>query len=201
MEGGTGQGWGGGWVGGGGRGRGGGAVGEVVADGAGEQDGFLRNVANPVGQFGAGELGEVGVVEENPPLARHVKALDDLDQGGLAAAVAADEGVNAAGLDGDGYVVDGRVGVLGVGEGDVLQGDLAVGLVKLDLAFQAFARRHEEQAETFPGLPESGEGAPGAHQLVEGAEDASAQHVGGDQGADGQPLVDDGECPDGGQRA
>ena len=45
------------------------AVDDVVADGAGEEYAFLGNVTYPAGQLGAGELADIGAIEENPAFA------------------------------------------------------------------------------------------------------------------------------------
>src|SRR5690606_2331157 len=98
---------------------------DVVPYGAGQQDTFLRNVADRGGELAARELDDVGAVDQNPPGLRPIEALDDLQQRALAAAVAADERVDSAGRQPQGDAAKHRRGGRVVGEGDVLDGDLA----------------------------------------------------------------------------
>ena len=69
---------------------------------------------------------------------------------------------------------------------------------QFDFAFLAFAGCVEDFTQPFHRLFEIGVGAPLGDQLIEGAEKPAAEHVGGDQGADGQALIDDGDGADGG---
>src|SRR5512132_3070210 len=69
---------------------------DVVADRAGEENTLLRDVAAPSGELGAGELGDVGAVQQDSSRGRTIQALDQLEQRALAGAVAADEPTDAA---------------------------------------------------------------------------------------------------------
>ena len=176
------------------------AVGDILPDRAGKEDALLGHVPDPIGQFGAGELGHVGAVHDDPAVGGFVEALEKLERRRLSAAVAPDDGVHAAGLDSETQVVDNRRAPFGIAEINVLQGELALGPVQFDLAFQAIALGIEQFAQAFHRLPEGRIRPPLGNKLVEGTEQAAAQHVGGDEGAHGQFLVDDGHGADAGQR-
>jgi len=130
------------------------AVGDVVADGAGEQHAFLRNVAHPIGQFVARELGDVGTVEQNAAAGRPVQALQHLQQGRLAGPVAPDKGVNAARGQAYGDVAEDRLGAFDVIEDDVLRAQLALGRFQFDLGLRAFAGRIKGLPQTLSRLLE-----------------------------------------------
>src|SRR5512132_1405394 len=73
---------------------------DVVADRAGEENTLLRDVAAPSGELGAGELGDVGAVQQDSSRGRTIQALHQLEQRALAGGVAADEPTGAARRDG-----------------------------------------------------------------------------------------------------
>ena len=173
------------------------AVDDIFPHGAGEQHRFLGHIAHPVGQLDAGELGDVGAVQQHPPAGRGIEALDDLQQRRLAAAVAPHQGVNAAGFDGDRHAVDHRRHVLAESESDALQLDLAGRAFHLDFAFLALALDGENFTQTVDRLLEAVEGAPLPDQLIERPQKPATQHVGGDQRPHGHRLVDDGDGADG----
>ena len=176
------------------------AVGDVLAHGALEQDAVLGHVAHPLGELGARELGDVGAIEKDAALVGRVQALDQLEQRALAAAVAPDQRVHAPRFEDQTDVVDNRRQILDVGVGDTLDGDLALRTAQGDGAFLALRDRIEHGAQALHRLLEAGVGAPRADQLVEGADETPAQHVGGDKRAHGELPLEDGDGADGGQR-
>ncbi len=97
---------------------------EVRRDGAGEQVGPLRHEADPVPEHAGVEVAHVVPVQQHAPLGRVHEARDEVDQGGLAGAGAADDrdGLPCAGGEGD-VLEHGSLGA-GIGEGDVLEGQL-----------------------------------------------------------------------------
>ncbi len=98
---------------------------DVLADGAVEEEGLLQDDAELLAVAGEADGGEVDAVDEDLAAGRGVEGADERDDGGLAGAGGADQSGDGAGfgLEAD-AVEDGLVGL--VGEGDVVEGDVAV---------------------------------------------------------------------------
>jgi hypothetical protein len=109
-----------------------GRVHNVLLDGHGEQDGLLLHEADLVSQPLRVELQDVDLVHVDGALLRVVEALDEVDDGALAAAAAADQRHCLAG---------GQLGVqpvehLDLGAGGVVE----VHVLELDVPFDAVGR-------------------------------------------------------------
>lgn len=85
-------------------------LGDILAHAAREQEQLLRHVADPSRDLGARELAHVGAIEQDTAGIGRIEALHELEQGGLAAAVGADDGVQAGRVDVEVDVVDDRLG-------------------------------------------------------------------------------------------
>jgi hypothetical protein len=100
-----------------------GAVGDVGADGAGENHGFLRDSADLLAQAFGGVLGDIEPVDEDPAGVGVEEPGDEREECGFARAVGPDEGDALAVNDLDGDVAErGAIGT-GVGEGDAFERD------------------------------------------------------------------------------
>ena len=72
-------------------------IGDVVADGAGEQPGVLQHHPEQASQVAARHLPRVHAVDEDATLVQLVEAQQQVDEGGLAGAGGADDGYGGAG--------------------------------------------------------------------------------------------------------
>ena len=100
-----------------------GAVGDVVADGGGEEEHVLLDGADGLPQGGEGGVADVYAVDGDGAGGDVVEAGHEADDGGLAAAGGAHEGDDLTGLRFQAHTLeDGADGV--VAEGDVLEADV-----------------------------------------------------------------------------
>ena len=102
------------------------AVGDVLADGAGEEDRVLQDDRDLVAQPGCRAVADVAAVDGDGALCGVVEAGDEGRQGRLPGAAGAGQREALAGGDGEADVVQ-RAALVAVLEGDVAQGDLALG--------------------------------------------------------------------------
>src|SRR5262249_20112014 len=96
-------------------------IAQVGGDRSVEQEGVLEHHAQLAGQRGAGDLAQVGAVEQDPAVLRVVKAGDQAGDRGLARAGRTNEGSELARLDGDRQVRHGGPGSTRIGEGDLVE--------------------------------------------------------------------------------
>ena len=166
---------------------------DVVANGTGEQHTFLGNVSQPVRKFAAGKLRNICAIKQDAASLRAVQPLNQFQQRGLAAAVAPHQCMNTAfgDINGDARHHRGRIGR--IAKHQIFKGDIALGSVQLDFADFAFGLACKNNPQPFGSLKETGIDPPRSDQLVERPKDATRQHIGGNQRADGQALVDDGK--------
>ena len=98
---------------------------DVFADGAVEEEGLLQDDAELLAITAEADGGEVDAVDQDLAAGRGVEGADQRDDGGLAGAGGADQGGDGAGFGFEADAVkDGLVGL--VGEGDIVEGDVAV---------------------------------------------------------------------------
>ncbi len=169
------------------------ALDDVVTDRAGEQHGLLGDVADPAAQIGACELGDVGVIEQHAAGMRAVEPEHQLEERGLATAVAPEDDMDTARLKRQVDLVEHRRVDVQIVEAGVLDDDATLRPRQLDLAGLALAGEREDLAQPLDRRPRHGVGAPRAEELGERPEDAARQHVAGDQRADRQLLMHDGD--------
>ena len=99
---------------------------EIVVDRVVEKDGVLGDDGDVAAEVGEAEGAEIVAVEGDATGHGVEEARDEIGEGGFAGAAWADEGADGAGGDEDGdFLEDGFV--RGVGEGDVFEGECAVG--------------------------------------------------------------------------
>ena len=94
---------------------------QILPDGAGEQDVVLEHHADAVAQVFQGIVLHVDAVHQHFPFRGIVKPGDEIDQGGLALAGAADDGNHLAGLSGEGDVGQ---DVIAGARGVIFKGDI-----------------------------------------------------------------------------
>ena len=165
---------------------------DILADGAIEEKGFLQDDAQLLAVAAEADGCEVDVIDEDVTAGGGVEAADERDDGGLSGAGGAYEGGDGAGsgLEAD-AVKDGLAGV--VGEGDVLEGDVAVDWPKQVSAGGLgvlFLVGHD-----FHGAIEAGDsfgelGADG-DELDDGGDHEREEHDIGDVAAGGEASGDD----------
>ena len=100
------------------------AVGDVLGDGAGEDDAVLRDNADLPPQGTEGDGLNVQSVDADSAGLRGVEAREQGEQGGFAAAVAADNGDGLALGDGEIDTAQGGGGGVGIGKRQVLEANL-----------------------------------------------------------------------------
>ena len=99
---------------------------EIVVDRVVEKDGVLGDDGDVAAEVGEAEGAEIVAVEGDATGHGVEEARDEIGEGGFAGAAWADEGADGAGGDEDGdFLEDGFV--RGVGEGEVFEGECAVG--------------------------------------------------------------------------
>ncbi len=160
---------------------------DVLADGAVEEEGLLKDYAELLAVAAEADGGEVDAVDEDLAASGGVEAADERDDGGLTRAGRAYEGGDGAGsgVEAD-AVKDGLAGV--VGEGDVLEGDVAADggeIVSSGWLGVFFLMGHD-----FHGAVESGDtfgelGADG-DELNDGGDHKGEEHDVGDVTAGGE---------------
>ena len=101
------------------------AVAEVRGDGAAEEVGLLGHEADGGGERVGVEVAHVDAADEHPAVGGVEEAGDEVDQGGLARAGAADDGRRRAGRDREVDVAEHGVLGAGVVEADVVQLEVA----------------------------------------------------------------------------
>src|SRR5579871_3272864 len=101
------------------------AVGDVVAQGPGEQPGLLRHDADLAAQGVQADVARVYAVEQDATLRRIVEAGDQVYQRAFAGPAAPDDGDHLAGMDLEGDVLQNVRPIRAVAEGDVLEADVA----------------------------------------------------------------------------
>ena len=107
----------------------------VVADGAGEEHGLLRDIAEPVIQRVEGVIPDVDAVHKDLALRRVVEARDQTDQRGLAAAGRADDGQRLAVLHAEADMAQLVCRRMRIAEGDIPEFNGPAGAALPDGAF------------------------------------------------------------------
>ena len=157
-----------------------------------EQHHILRHVADVAAQVGRVDLLHVDAIDPDRTFARLVKTEQQLFDGGLARADAADEADALAGSDAEGDVVQRRHVGAGVGETDAAKFDVAADGRTADeaLARRPFDRLLHDVIDTAQGLQRLEIACNQTGNLGEGSEDAAGQQRAGDQAADRKRVVE-----------
>ena len=100
-------------------------VGDVVADGVGEEEGLLLDEADVRAEHAEVPLAHIDAIDQHGPAGHIVEAGDELDDAALPAAGCADEAEDRAGRRIDAEIPQHRSPVARVGEGGVVEGDMA----------------------------------------------------------------------------
>ncbi len=151
-------------------------VGDVVGDGAVEQEDVLLDDAEVCAVFGDGEIAEVDAVDEDATVGGVVEASDEVGEGCLAGAAGADEsdGPSRGDVEAD-VLEDWRCWFAAgawVGEGDVVEGDAALDGVHRagrGVAFE-LAGFFEEIEDAIEGGEVGLDGGGGGSERFEGRE-------------------------------
>ena len=107
------------------------AVGDVVKDGAGEEENILLHDADFAAQRTAGDLADVLSVDADAALGDFVKTRNQMTEGGFAAAGRSDDGDHLALREGHRDVGEDLLALI-VLEGNVVEGNLAADILQID---------------------------------------------------------------------
>ena len=171
--------------------------GDVFADGAPEQEAFLRNDPELSANRGLRHLAQVGAVDRDAPVARVVEAGEQLRDRGLPRARVADERDRGAGRDVEVEVVQ-DVGEIGVSEPDVLEADVPLDLRELTCVLRVDDVRPlvEDRGDAVECCRRGEERVVELRELLHGVEEVREIEHEGDEGSDLHLPFDDGPATD-----
>lgn len=174
----------------------GGTEADVGLDGAGEQEGVLKDNAEQAAEVLKIDFADVNAVEKNLAALDVIKAQEKGDQRGFTGAGVADDGKSLAGLDAErdiaeDPVVFARIGNGAITEPNVAKFDFAAGIRKANrIGWRANRGRLVEQFENALGSGHGGlQDVEFFAEILDGAEEARGEH-----GEHGQNAQTQGAC-------